>query len=254
MYPISRPLPRAQDAHPDAIGDISGMPADNVDRLLKALCVLHCSLPALLGALQHTCSNGECSPDDPATVPFEQEFQKTRLAIDEMATLRDSLIMFLPLRLQTEARALVSAAHGKGPQSAEHDRLTVWLASNLRAAKLLDYLPDPQGNPVPTLQALAYAWGRLLDPEFAHGEFRARFDASKAEHLRGFAPDSAAFVKARNAFNDAVRLQLVDTLPEMRPPYQGIQASVTGYENKRKAVLTLIHLYKNISSSMPLDL
>lgn len=249
MLPTSYSSQRTQAAHLHAPGDISDTPANKIERLLKDLSVLHCGLPALLGALRYTCAHGRQARQDSATALFEQECQKAALSADDIATLQESLL--LPLPLQTRARALMTVARDKGPQSAEHERLDCWLASNLAAACLLTALPDARHKPGPALHALAYAWGRLTSLDAAHREFRAQFDVAKAKHLLPHASGSAAFKNARNAFNDAVRWQLVAMLPAIAVSYESIQKSITGYENKRAAVLVLIRSHENILKAKP---
>lgn len=251
MLPTVYSSQRTRAAHPHTPGDISDTSANKIERLLKDLAVLHCGLPALLGALRYTCVHGRHAPQDPATARFERGCQNAALSADDIATLQESLMLFLPLPLQTQARALINVARDKGPQSAERERLDCWLASNLAAACLLTGLPDARHKPGPALHALAYAWGRLTSLDAAHLEFKAQFDDAKAKHLFPHASGSAAFKNARNAFNDAVRWQLVAMLPAIALPYASIQKSITGYENKRAAVLVLIRLHENMLKAKP---
>jgi hypothetical protein len=220
---------------------------EKIESLLGNLTIWHCEKSTVLKALQHTFSANKEAPVDHVLTEFAKGLKLANLSSDEIRLLQQGLIAHLPEHMKQEAAAFFTTPAEHGQQLETQDRLGNWLAAHISAAKALEGLSNVPGEPPLGLSALSYAWGFQPSQALRKTTFIEQFENAKKSHLQNLISGSQQFVDARNAFNNAVRSQLVNLNPAIKAQYEQLDASGIGYEEKGKQVGHLIQLHLNIN-------
>jgi len=229
----------------------ASMPSEEkIDSLLDALAIWHCEKPTVLKALQHTCLASKEEEVDHALSGFANSLERANLTTAEMQLLQKGLIAHLPEHMKQEASAFFPIPGQHGQQSGTQDGLRNWAAAHISAAKVLENFPSAPEAPLLVLQALSYAWGFRASQALAATTLIDQLENAKTGHLQNLADGSPQFMHARNAFNDAVRSQLVNLDPAIKAQYQQLDASGIGYEDKKKKMGALIQLHLGIGATI----